>query len=647
MSALKEFANFVSLNVANLAATYDRLQVESGENYSLLPADKRVARARQLIKTVAEACKSETPDLLYRLFDGYTSPLANQSGQNQFPAYLTEIECLGQTLTPVVTNLEAGKFLWQMLAEARAAIFRSTGSPVLVGEPELNVTPKSISANQPPQKIADTEHNLLQTLIDNLPDCIYAKDVESRFILLNKGTAKLLGASSVDEVLGKTIFDFLSPERADQTGTAEQVLMHSRQSLLNYEEQIIDPITKQICWNLTSKIPLQNNQGEVVGLVGITRDITERKQLEQQVQESLNRRSYHMQISSEIAQQLSSIPTLPDLYQRIVNLVQEKLGYYQVQIYTLRNEGLVLQEGTSAAGRRLKDAGHIIALTAEQSPMVRAVWSGEPVLVSDVGQEPAWQRNPLLPDTQAELAMPISLGAEVVGVLDVQSDKVGGLNLEDQLLLEGLAGQLAIAIDNRRAYLAEKEARSQYQQILDGIVDMVLVKGPKSRIVWANKAFRDYYNMTNEQLQELIDAPFNEPDYTQQYISDDEHVFITGETLDIPQEPVTRFDGEVRMFHTVKSALRDAEGKIILTVGVSRDITSQKQTEAERERLLAEAERRARREQTIRAITERMRTANNLEQLVKITAQELGQQLSASHTLVELGLETGPDMAQQ
>ncbi|NJN93163.1 MAG: PAS domain-containing protein [Anaerolineales bacterium] len=645
MPALKEFANFISLNVANLAATYDRLQVESSESYALLPADKRVARARQLIKTVAEACKSETPDLLYRLFDGYTLPLATQSGQNQFPAPVAEVECLGQTLTPVVTNLEAGKFLWLMLAEARAAIFRSTVSPVLVDQPEIPAAHKNISIDSQPQETTTTERSVLQTLMDNLPDCIYAKDVESRFILLNKGTAKLLGASSVDKALGKTDFDFLSPEQANQTHAAEQVLMHSRQPLLNHEEQFIDPITRQIRWNLTSKIPFQNNQGEVIGLVGITRDITERKQLEQQVQESLDRRSHHMQISSEIAQQLSSIPTLADLYQRIVNLMQERLGYYHVEIYTLHEEGLVLQEGTGDAGRRLKDAGHIITLTTENSPAVQAVWSGEPVLVPDVSQDPAWQPNPLLRATQAELAIPISLGAEVVGVLDVQSDRVGGLSQEDRLLLEGLAGQLAIAIDNRRAYLAEKEARYQYQQILDGIVDMVLVKGPKSRIVWANKAFRDYYNMTNEQLQELIDAPFNEPDYTQQYIRDDEHVFTTGETLDIPYEPVTRFDREVRMFHTVKSALRDAAGKIIMTVGVSRDITGQKQTETERERLLAEAERRARREQTIRAITERMRTANNLEQLVKITAQELGQQLSAGHALVELGLETGPDMA--
>ncbi len=116
-------------------------------------------------------------------------------------------------------------------------------------------------------------------------------------------------------------------------------------------------------------------------------------------------------------------------------------------------------------------------------------------------------------------------------------------------------------------------------QVLDAISDMVLVKGPKSRIVWANKAFRDCYGMTNEQLQGLIDAEFNEPDITQQYVRDDAHVFATGCTLDIPEEPVTRHDGEQRLVHTVKSPIRDEDGNVVMVVAVCRDITDSKQTE--------------------------------------------------------------------
>jgi PAS domain S-box-containing protein len=135
-------------------------------------------------------------------------------------------------------------------------------------------------------------------------------------------------------------------------------------------------------------------------------------------------------------------------------------------------------------------------------------------------------------------------------------------------------------ISDRKA--AEKKLRQneqKYHQILDAITEMVLVKGPQSRIVWTNKAFRDYYAMTNEQLQDMIDAPFNEPDYTLQYIKDDAYVFETGQSMEI-EEPVTRYDGKVHIFNTIKSLIRNESGDKILTVGLSRNISDRKTAEA-------------------------------------------------------------------
>ena len=114
-----------------------------------------------------------------------------------------------------------------------------------------------------------------------------------------------------------------------------------------------------------------------------------------------------------------------------------------------------------------------------------------------------------------------------------------------------------------------------YEQILDSIDDMVLVKGPKSRLLWANRAFRDYYGMTNEELRGIIDAPFSEPDHTQHYVKDDSRVFETGQALDIPEEPVNRHDGEVHVFRTVKHPHRDPSGAVVGTFGISRDITGE------------------------------------------------------------------------
>lgn len=118
---------------------------------------------------------------------------------------------------------------------------------------------------------------------------------------------------------------------------------------------------------------------------------------------------------------------------------------------------------------------------------------------------------------------------------------------------------------------------SMYLQALDAVSDLVLCKGPKSHIVYANKAFRIFYGMTQDEIQGLIDAPFAEPDYTQQYVADDAEVFTTGRTMTISKEPVMRFDGEVHFFHTIKSALHNHEGTVVRTIGVSWDITEREE----------------------------------------------------------------------
>ncbi len=132
-----------------------------------------------------------------------------------------------------------------------------------------------------------------------------------------------------------------------------------------------------------------------------------------------------------------------------------------------------------------------------------------------------------------------------------------------------------------------REQVEMFTQALDAVGDQVLIKGPKSHIVYANKAFRELYGMTQEQLYNMIDAPFNEPDFTQQYIKDDEYVFSTGQILEIPREHVTRYDGVVRTARTVKSPIRNAAGQVVKTVGVSRDITESSHAEELVSRLAA------------------------------------------------------------
>ncbi|WP_445241644.1 PAS domain S-box protein [Microcoleus vaginatus] len=195
---------------------------------------------------------------------------------------------------------------------------------------------------------------------------------------------------------------------------------------------------------------------------------------------------------------------------------------------------------------------------------------------------------------RANLVVPLLQGQHLWGLLCIHSCGQPRQWQEDEIEFARQVGDhLAIAIHQAELHLqtqrqiAEIEVAQQklrdseqkYHQILDSIGDMVLVKGPKSKIVWANQAFRDYYGMTQEELQDIVDAPFADTDNTLQYIKDDAFVFETGQTLQISEEPVTRYDGEVRLFSTVKTPIRNADDQIVMTVGVSRDMTERKKTE--------------------------------------------------------------------
>ncbi len=148
---------------------------------------------------------------------------------------------------------------------------------------------------------------------------------------------------------------------------------------------------------------------------------------------------------------------------------------------------------------------------------------------------------------------------------------------------ERAALQSALAASERaqRELLQRVEKEAMYRQVLDAVSEAILVKGEHSRILWANRAFGEFYGMGNEQLQGLVDAPFVAPDRTLQYVLDDARVFATGVALDIPDEAITRHDGVIAHWHTVKAPIFDGAGAIVATVGVSRDITARRALEAE------------------------------------------------------------------
>jgi two-component system sensor histidine kinase/response regulator len=132
-----------------------------------------------------------------------------------------------------------------------------------------------IAHRQSEQALA-REHTLLRTLLDLLPDYIYVKDTQSRFLNVNASLLRLLGVSR-EQVLGKTDFDFFPAELAEKYLADERALFESGQPLRDREE-ILAAAAGQRQWLLTSKVPLRDASGAIVGLVGISHDVTGLKQ---------------------------------------------------------------------------------------------------------------------------------------------------------------------------------------------------------------------------------------------------------------------------------------------------------------------------------------------------------------------------------
>ena len=117
----------------------------------------------------------------------------------------------------------------------------------------------------------------LEAIIDSSPDQIYFKDRNSKFVVCNDAVALMAGCKFKKDLIGKSDFDFHPHNLAKQYYEDEQILMNNGQPFLNHEEMIMNNSTGEIQWNLSSKVPVKDTEGKVIGLVGVNRDITEKK----------------------------------------------------------------------------------------------------------------------------------------------------------------------------------------------------------------------------------------------------------------------------------------------------------------------------------------------------------------------------------
>jgi GAF domain-containing protein len=172
--------------------------------------------------------------------------------------------------------------------------------------------------------------------------------------------------------------------------------------------------------------------------------------------------------SAEVTRRLALVRNTHQLATEVVEQVQSAFHYYHAHIYfvDVESKDLVMAGGTGEAGATMLARGHKIP--NGRGLVGRAASTNTPILVPDVTQEEGWLPNPLLPETRSEATVPIALGSQVLGVLDVQQNVVNGLGENDISLLQSLAGQVAITLQTARTF-EKATAKAEREALINAI----------------------------------------------------------------------------------------------------------------------------------------------------------------------------------
>jgi PAS domain S-box-containing protein len=293
----------------------------------------------------------------------------------------------------------------------------------------------------------DYERFLLQTLLDNVPDKIYFKDRHSRFLRVSKAVATQFGLEP-EKVVGKSDFDFFSSDHARQAYEDERAMMRTGEPVLGRLELETWP-DRPDTWALTSKLVLRDNDGQVIGTFGISRDVTALKHLE----EESRRLAQQLLTAAEISRTATNLLDERAIVRQTVELLRERFNLYFVAIFLVDETGqwAELRHATGEAGRLLLRLGHQLEVGGK-SMIGWAIANRKARISADVEGETVRFANPLTPETRSEMALPLIVGDLTLGAISVQSTQRNAFGEADVASLQTIADQIAASLQNARLY---------------------------------------------------------------------------------------------------------------------------------------------------------------------------------------------------
>jgi len=334
----------------------------------------------------------------------------------------------------------------------------------------------------------ESERILLRSLIDTLPDRIYAKDSEGRFIICNEAMIHRMGKTSMAELVGKSDFDLLPAEMAQRFHADEQAIIQSGIPMINREEPLATEGGKITRWNMATKVPFLDKHGNRIGIVGVGREITDRKQVEEELRrnrENTERLMDEMSVIAEIGRLIGSTLNIEEVYEGFAAEAKKLIPFDRI-IVTLdkyrENELYVAySSGMDVPGR---GAGDSFPLAGSINEFLMGKRSGliiHPTSTEEIAGSFPSRVSTFWAELRSMMSVPLISRGEVIGVLHFRAKKPNAYTEQDLRLAERIGAQIAGAIANAQLFkgisktekaLRESEERYRELSILDELTQL-------------------------------------------------------------------------------------------------------------------------------------------------------------------------------
>ena len=348
-------------------------------------------------------------------------------------------------------------------------------------------------------------------------------------------------------------------------------------------------------------------------------------ELEDRVQERTAELADSMQVSERRAKQfeaialvsnaISSIRSLDEVLPRVTELISQQFGYYHAGIFLndVNNENAVLSAANSEGGQRMLNRGHQLKI-GEQGIVGFVTGIGRPRIALDVGEDAVYFDNPDMPDTRSEMALPLKIGENIVGALDVQSTEESAFSEEDINVLSLLADQVSLAIENARLFDQARKSLAESEALYRQYLRQAWNRLPKEQNL---AGFR--YNVLRGVSPIEAKAQTNT-----EVLSIEEAVDERSSRLSVPisirGETIGTLSVQVPKSKNISDDQMDLVNAVAERVALS----------AENARLFEETTRRAERERLVSDITVKIRSTNDPDAMVRTALDELKKALGAT-----------------